>query len=77
MKKGLEKQGFVIKTFPWYEDQEVSIVRELVGEGPFGSDVPFQNATVVSRGCGKAPILTHTRGAGKISMAGRKGLLGA
>src|SRR4030043_675569 len=27
--EGLEKQGFVAKTFPWYEDQEVSIVREL------------------------------------------------
>jgi Xaa-Pro dipeptidase len=44
--EGLEKQGFVIKTFPWYEDREVSIIREIVGENPFGSDVPFQNAMV-------------------------------
>jgi len=46
--EGLGKQGFVIKTFPWHEDQEGSVIRELVGESPFGSDVPFQNATVVT-----------------------------
>ena len=46
--EGLEKQGFIVKTFPWHEDQEVSIVKEIVGEGPFGSDVPFPNATVVA-----------------------------
>jgi Xaa-Pro aminopeptidase len=46
--EGLTKQGFIVKTFPWYEDQEVSIVRELIGEGPLGSDVPFQNAIVVA-----------------------------
>jgi Xaa-Pro aminopeptidase len=44
----LEKQGFIAKTFPWYEDQEAPLVRELVGESPFGSDVPFQNAMVVA-----------------------------
>ena len=30
--EGLGKQGFVIKTFPWHEDQEGSVIRELVGE---------------------------------------------
>jgi Xaa-Pro dipeptidase len=49
----LEKQGFILKTFPWYEDQEVSIVRELMGESPFGSDVPFQNAMVVAEDVAK------------------------
>jgi Xaa-Pro aminopeptidase len=44
----VEKQGFIVKTFPWYEDQEVPIVREIVGENPFGSDVPFQSAMVVA-----------------------------
>src|SRR5512136_2051144 len=28
--EGLEKQGFVLKTFPWYEDQEAALVRELI-----------------------------------------------
>jgi Xaa-Pro dipeptidase len=42
--EGLEKQGFIVKTFPWHEDQEVSIVKEIVEEGPLGSDVPFPNA---------------------------------
>jgi Xaa-Pro aminopeptidase len=46
--EGLEKQGFVVKSFPWHEDQEVSVVRELVGESPFGSDVPFSNAMMVA-----------------------------
>ena len=42
--EGLERQGFIVKTFPWHEDQEVSIVKELMGEGPLGSDAPFPNA---------------------------------
>ena len=45
--EGLEKQGFVIKTFPWFEDQEASIVKELLGEGPLGSDGPFPNAQMM------------------------------
>ncbi|NWF92742.1 MAG: aminopeptidase P family N-terminal domain-containing protein [Syntrophaceae bacterium] len=46
--EGLGKQGYGVKTFPWYEDQEASMVGELVGKDPFGSDVPFPNATVVA-----------------------------
>ena len=46
--EGLERQGFVIKTFPWFEDQEVSLVKELLGEGPLGSDGPFPNAQTVA-----------------------------
>lgn len=46
--EGLGKQGFVIESFPWFEDQEVSIVKDLLGEGPLGSDVPFQNATMLA-----------------------------
>jgi Xaa-Pro aminopeptidase len=45
--EGLEAQGFTAKPFPWHEDREVSIVRELVGERPLGSDVPFPNAAVL------------------------------
>ena len=46
--EGLEKQGFIIKTFPWHEDLEGSIVKELVGEGPMGCDVPFPNAVMLA-----------------------------
>jgi Xaa-Pro aminopeptidase len=46
--EGLERQGFIVKAFPWYEDQEVSIVKELIGEGPLGSDVPFSNAQMLA-----------------------------
>jgi Xaa-Pro aminopeptidase len=44
----LEKQGFVINTFPWFEDQEVSIVKEVLGEAPLGSDAPFPNAQMMA-----------------------------
>ncbi len=46
--EALEKQGFVVRSFPWHEDQEVSIVKELVGEGLLGSDVPFPNAQMMA-----------------------------
>jgi len=46
--EGLEKQGFIVKTFPWHEDQEVSIVKENVGEGSLGSDIPFPNAMALT-----------------------------
>ena len=46
--EGLEKQGYVIKTFPWYEDQEASMVKELVGDGPIGCDTPFQNTVMLA-----------------------------
>jgi len=46
--EGLEKQGFVMKTFPWFEDQEVAIVKDLLGEDPLGSDVPFPNAQMMA-----------------------------
>ncbi|NWG02760.1 MAG: M24 family metallopeptidase [Syntrophaceae bacterium] len=46
--EGLQRQGFIVKTFPWYEDQEVSIVKELIGEGLLGSDVPFPNAQMLA-----------------------------
>lgn len=44
--EGLEKQGFVVKSFPWHEDREASTVKALIGEGPLGSDAPFPGATV-------------------------------
>ena len=46
--EGLEEQGFIPKIFPWHEDQEVSVIKELAGEGPVGSDVPFPNATMLA-----------------------------
>ncbi len=51
--EGLGRQGFVVKTFPWYEDQEVSMVKELIGEDPLGSDVPFPNAQMVAEDVAK------------------------
>ena len=46
--EGLEKQGFIPKTFPWHEDQEASIIKELVGDGTVGCDVPFPNTVMLA-----------------------------
>lgn len=46
--EGLEKQGFAIKTFPWYQGQEISILKELAGEGPIGCDVPFPDTMLAA-----------------------------
>jgi len=46
--EGLEAQGFIVKTYPWYEDQEAAIVKDLVKKGPLGSDVPFSDAATVT-----------------------------
>jgi Xaa-Pro dipeptidase len=45
--EGLDQQGYVLRSFPWQDDGEVSTVKELVGEGTLGSDVPFPGATPV------------------------------
>lgn len=42
--EGLEKQGFILKDFPWQEEREGAIVKELTGDGPLGSDVPYPGA---------------------------------
>ncbi len=44
----LEKQGFIVKTYPWHEDQETSIIRELTEESPLGSDTPFPDAVTLT-----------------------------
>lgn len=46
--EGLEKQGFTLRTFSWYEDREISILKELVGEGPVGCDVHFPNTILLA-----------------------------
>lgn len=45
--EGLEKLGFSVQTYPWQEDREAAIVRELTEGGPLGSDIPFPNAVVM------------------------------
>jgi Xaa-Pro aminopeptidase len=46
--EGVEAQGFIPKTFPWYEDQETALVKDLVKGGSLGSDVSFPDATTVT-----------------------------
>jgi Xaa-Pro aminopeptidase len=44
----VETLGFQVRAFPWYDDQEAAIVKELVGDGPLGCDIPWPNATNVA-----------------------------
>ncbi len=43
----LKSQGFVLKSYLWHEDQEVPIIRELMGSGRLGSDAPFPDSIVL------------------------------
>jgi Xaa-Pro aminopeptidase len=44
----LEEQGCEVRSFPWYEEREVELVREIAGEGAVGSDWPFPDAAMVA-----------------------------
>jgi len=46
--EGLEKQGFSVKFFPWHEDREGLLLKELAGEGPVGSDTPFPDTLMLA-----------------------------
>jgi len=48
LEEGLEAQGFQILSFPWYEEREASLVRDIVGQGRLGSDAPFPGATAAT-----------------------------
>jgi len=58
-----------------YDEQEVSAVKELVGEGAVASDVPFPNTLVVAEEIARLRY-SLTRRSGSLPMAGRKGLFG-
>lgn len=38
--EGLEDLGFALLTFEWYDNQELQLVREIVGDAPVGCDLP-------------------------------------
>ncbi len=44
----LEEQGYRIHSFPWYEDGEAAMVRELAGGGRIGADHGFPGASDIS-----------------------------
>jgi len=44
----LEAQGYEVRSFPWYEDRELSLVREIVGRESVGCDWPFPDAVMVA-----------------------------
>ena len=46
--EGLEAQGYQVRSFPWHEDRELSLVREIVGRGSVGCDWPFPDAVMVA-----------------------------
>jgi Xaa-Pro aminopeptidase len=46
--EAVEALGFQVRAYQWYDDQEAAIVKELVGDGPIGSDVPYPNGVNVA-----------------------------
>ena len=48
LEEGLEKQGFIVKVFPWHDEQEQQMVKELMGGGTLGSDAPFPEAKTMT-----------------------------
>lgn len=46
--EGIENQGFKMFVFPWYEEREVDIVRQLVKNEPVGCDVAFPDAVMLA-----------------------------
>ena len=56
----VEELGYEIHSYHWYQDQELSLARQLAGSEHVGCDVPFADLTVV--GSDIAPLrwsLTH------------------
>ncbi|UCB46079.1 MAG: aminopeptidase P family N-terminal domain-containing protein [Spirochaetota bacterium] len=45
----LEEQGYEIISFPWYEDREVKLVRELSDGGKVGADHDFPGTEDISK----------------------------
>jgi Xaa-Pro aminopeptidase len=73
--EGLEKQGFVVKTFPWCEDQEASTLKDLVGDGPVGCDVPFPNTVMVAEEVAKLRYSLTPEEVGRYQWLGEKASL--
>jgi Xaa-Pro dipeptidase len=48
--EGLAAQGFISASYPWHEEKELSVVKELAGGGALASDVPFPGADPVPEG---------------------------
>src|SRR5512146_670950 len=45
--EGVESLGFQVRSFPWHEEHEAAIAKELVGGGLLGCDVPLPNTVHV------------------------------
>ena len=46
--EGVERLGYQVRTFDWWDDREAAIVTELTGGGPVGCDIPSANSVNVA-----------------------------
>lgn len=44
----LEEQGYEVRSYPWYEEQEAAVVGQIVGKGALGCDWAFPGAVVLA-----------------------------
>ena len=45
----LPEQGYEIRSYPWYDEQEHQLVKELTNNGRVGCDTPFPGAQDISK----------------------------
>jgi len=48
LEEKLEDQGFILRSYPWHEEQEPAILKQLSGKEKLASDVPTQGAETVT-----------------------------
>lgn len=41
----IEELGFVVKSQPWYENNNLEFIKDIIGNGKYGSDIPFTGAS--------------------------------
>jgi Xaa-Pro aminopeptidase len=44
----VERLGFEVRSYPWHEEREAAIVKELTGHAPLGCDVAYPSAVNVA-----------------------------
>ncbi len=45
--EGVEELGYEVRSYPWYQDRELAVIKELAGGGAVGCDVPFAGFKVI------------------------------
>ena len=72
----LEEKGYQVRSFPWYEDRELSLVREIVGRGTCRLRLALPGFGDGGGGGRTPPLFPDPGGTGPVPLAGGKGVIG-